>query len=285
MADYLELTCRLEPELDEGLAELLSAVPVLGAQVLSADPESISVVIYLDGSRAADAAVLRGVLESAGARDLVLRELGAEDWLAGWRTSARPFEVGERWWIDPHPDAPTAAPDGRLRLAVEPRSAFGSGTHESTRLVLAELEQLPLAGRSVLDVGTGSGILAVAAASLGASPVVAFDLDPEAVWVSRRTVAEQRRRVGVLMFAGPLDALSNRPFDIVLCNMITEESRPLLPGIRGRLTTRGHLVLSGALAHEADQLRADLRRAGLAVRMERQLGEWLAVTAGHDGGS
>lgn len=284
MADYLELTCRLEPELEEELAELLSGIPVLGAEVLPSDAGSTSVVVYLDGSRATDAALLREVLEAAGARDVVLRDRGAEDWLAGWRASARPFEVGARWWIDPHPDAPTAAPAGRIRIAVEPRTAFGSGTHESTRLVLEELEQLPLTGRSVLDIGTGSGILAIAAASLGAEPVVAFDLDPNALWVARRTAAEQDAPVDLLLFAGPLDAVSARRFDVVLCNMISEELRPLLPGVAKRLGERGRAVLSGGLVHESDRLGADLGRSGLAVRRERRLGEWLAVTVEHDGG-
>src|SRR5690606_37330419 len=105
------------------------------------------------------------------------------DWSAQWRRSAEPIEVGERFVVDPREpgsEPPVEVADGRLLLRLPVRTAFGSGSHESTRLAVALLEREPLAGRRVLDVGTGSGILAFAALRLGAASVTALDLDPAA---------------------------------------------------------------------------------------------------------
>ena len=278
MADYLEVTCRLPLAAEERLADLLGSVRVLGVHIVESDGLTISVAVYLEGSRTDDVARVREVLGGAGAHDVSERPLDARDWLAGWRESARPFTVGRSWWVDPHPDAPSTPPDGRMRLLVEPRTAFGSGTHESTRLVLAELEGLEVGGRSVLDIGTGSGILAIAADRLGARPVVAFDLDAEALWVARRTVSEQDWPSRPLLFAGSIAAIGECRFDIVLCNMISEELRPLLHEVRRALAPDGVAVLSGALCAELGTLRLDLEAAGLSVRSERQLDEWCCAT-------
>lgn len=283
MADYLELSCRLPLELEERLAEVLGAVPVLGAQVLDIDDREMSLTVYIEGSRYGDVERLRTTLEGRGARDVVVGDVEDRDWLTGWRESAVAFEVGQRWWIDPHPDSPTIVPDGRIRLVVEPRTAFGSGTHESTRLVLAELEERFVAGADVLDIGTGSGILAIAAERLGARTVVAFDIDPEAVWVARRTAAEQDWPARPLLFAGPVEAVGDRRFDIILCNMITEQLQPLLPAVRRALAPTGVAVLSGALSSELERLRARIVAEGFSVMSQRQLGEWSSISVARDG--
>jgi ribosomal protein L11 methyltransferase len=279
MAEYLELTCRLPVGAEDHLHQALSEVRVLGAQVFESDGATSPLTVYLHVFQADDAARLRVLLEADGASCVEVRELEAQDWLAGWRESAAPFPVGRGWWVDPRPQEPSEAPPGRSRLVVEPRTAFGSGTHESTRLVLAALEDIPLAGRAVLDVGTGSGILAVAADRLGARPVVALDIDPEAVWVARRTAHEQEWPARPLLLVGPISAVGGGRFDVVLCNMITEEVRPLLPAIRGALKADGTAVLAGFLAAEDEAVRSDLARVGLVVRDHRRLGEWLSLTA------
>jgi ribosomal protein L11 methyltransferase len=131
----------------------------------------------------------------------------------------------------------------------------------------------------VLDVGTGSGILAIAADRLDARPVVAFDVDRDATWVARRTAIEQDWPVQVLLFTGPITAIGTRRFDVVLCNMLAEQFRPLLTDLQRILEPAGVVVLSGMLVAELESVRSDLQRAGMAVRDEWRLGEWLSVTA------
>ena len=279
MMDCVELSCELPIEAEELLPEILEPLTVLGAQVGEAEGPVVPLRVFIDSARAGESARVRGALEGAGARRIVVRVVEGQDWLAAYRESARPFAAGRGWWIDPRPDAPTPPPIGRRRLAIEPRTAFGSGTHESTRLVLAALEGLPVRGRSVLDVGTGSGILAIAADRLGARPVVAFDVDRDAAWVARRTAVEQDWPVRVLMFTGPIAAIGTRRFDVVLCNMLAEQFRPLLPDLHRILEPAGVVVLSGMLVAELESVRPDLQRAGMAVRDEWRSGEWVSVTA------
>jgi ribosomal protein L11 methyltransferase len=166
---------------------------------------------------------------------------------------------------------------------VVPRSAFGSGSHESTRLVLSFLEDLELDGRRVLDVGTGSGILAVAAASLGARLVAGLDIDPAAAFVARTTLSQQERVTPVMLFAGEIDAVARARFDLVLCNMISGRFLPLLPRLRRLMATPGRLVLAGFLDRERDPVQKAVEGSGLEIVTVTTAGEWsglMAVTRG-----
>ena len=279
MTAYLELTCTWPRGRDEELNEILAGAYVLGACLNDESAGCVAVTIYLHESRAADASRLAGRLEASGGRNATLSSVPADDWLARYRETVRPFAVGEKWWIDPHPSNPTDAPAGRIRLDVEQRSAFGSGSHESTQLVLLGLEEAEVDGKSVLDVGTGSGILALAAQAAGAGTVVAFDLDPEAVWVARSTTRHAGHNPTILLFAGPLAAVARRGFDIVLCNMISSQFEPLLPEIRRVLDPPGRVILSGLLTTELDRVTAAAARAGLMVESQRTAAEWSSVTA------
>jgi ribosomal protein L11 methyltransferase len=279
MMDCVELSCELPIEAEELLPGILEPLSVLGAQVGVTEGRVVPLRVFIDGARAGESAKVRKALEGAGARRIIVRVVEDHDWLAGYRETARPFAAGRGWWIDPRPDAPTPPPIGRRRLAIEPRTAFGSGTHESTRLVLAALEDLSVRGRPVLDIGTGSGILAIAADRLGARPVVAFDVDRDATWVARRTAVDQDWPARVLLFTGSIAAIGECRFDFVLCNMIAEQFRPLLPEIHRVLEPAGVVMLSGMLVAELEIVCSDLRLAGMAVRDERRSGEWLSLTA------
>jgi ribosomal protein L11 methyltransferase len=230
--------------------------------------------IYLEISHAHDADVLKEILESLGARDVVVTRVAATDWMAGYRQKVRPFAVGRSWWIDPHPEAPTTAPRGRHRLAVEPSSAFGSGSHESTQLILTWLEEESIRGAKVLDVGTGSAILALAALCVGARLAVGFDIDPSAVWVAMDTVTAAGRGPHPCLFVGPIGAVGNHHFDVALCNMIAREFIPLLADIRRVLVPGGRAVFSGILGADSGPVRSSIERSGFTVTGERIMGEW-----------
>jgi len=283
MAGCVELSCELPIGAEDVLPEILGPLSVLGAQVGEAVGAILPVTVFIDEARSAEPDSVRAALEGIGARRIAARFVEDRDWLAGYRDAARPFAIGRGWWIDPCPESPTPAPKGRVRLSIEPRTAFGSGTHESTQLVLSALEGLPVRGRSVLDVGTGSGILALAAGRLGARPVVALDVDRDAIWVARRTARDQDWPARPLLLAGPISAIGQSRFDVVLCNMISEHSKPLLPDIRRVLEPAGVAVLSGLLESELAAMRTALRNAGLVARLEERRGEWLSLTAARDG--
>lgn len=277
MSEYLTVTCRLPADAEERLAQALERWPVLGCQVEEAGVD-IDVTVYLNG--AAERALGRVCegLRALGGDDLATASFADQDWLAGYRSRVAPVAVGGKFWFDPHPGAPTPAPDGRIHLFVEPRQAFGTGSHESTQLVLMLLERIDVAGATVLDVGVGSGILSMAVCALGAASAVGFDIDLDAVFVARQTVATQRRALPVLLFAGSTPALRpRRRFDLVLANLIPAELEPLLPQIRTVMRSRATLVVSGLMADQRTAIEAELGRYSLRVVDALGAGEWVAL--------
>jgi len=172
------------------------------------------------------------------------------DWEELWRAGLGPRRIGKLWV------RPSFAPSqGSPELVIDPQQAFGSGEHASTRLALGLVLDELRPGDAVLDVGTGSGILALGALRLGADRAVGFDLDPVAI----ANAAENRARnaLRLALFAGPLDALApDARFDLAVANLLLHELLPCLHALAGR--ARRALVLSGYLASERARLEAAL---------------------------
>jgi ribosomal protein L11 methyltransferase len=272
---------------DEGrLAETLAAVGAPGCHIepVSAVDNRVTVYVHDDDPVRLEAAQTAFSTVTSGGVEVLA--VGERDWLQPYREGLSAFPVGALWWVDPHPARPSPAPPGRVRLVIEPREAFGSGSHESTRLLLLELEEAgPLAGARVLDVGTGSGILSFAAARLGAGRVVAVDVDPVALWVARRSSRDQDLRSEVLWLVGSSGGLTGAEHDLILCNMLPTEFTPLLADLRDLLAPGGRLLLSGLLGSERDEVAGAVEAAGLQVRYSRSMGEWCSLAARQAGGS
>lgn len=204
------------------------------------------------------------------------------DWLAHYRETVKPFAVGRSLYIDPRePGAgePAAVPDGRKLLLLPARAAFGTGSHESTSLVLDLLESMDLSGRRVLDVGTGTGVLSFASLLFGASRAVGFDLDPAAPFHA----LENRRLNDLhpLVFVGRLAALrgdlpAGRRFDLALVNVVPEQILPEMPALTRLLRPGGEAVLSGILAERGRAVLDRLRALGFTERDRRTAGDWVA---------
>jgi ribosomal protein L11 methyltransferase len=212
-------------------------------------------------------------LASSDVREMKFREVEGRDWLAEWKRGWRPAEVG-RFVVAP-PWSEVEEGGGRLVIRVEPGMAFGTGTHETTRLCLAAVEK-HFRGESFLDVGTGTGVLAIAAAKLNPSArVEACDTDPLAV-----SVAEENARLngvgGRIAFrVGTVDDRTASA-DLVCANLTADVILPLLPALLG--ATCGRLVLSGILTTQGPQVAARLIELGVGdYEMERD-GEWVAIT-------
>lgn len=279
MLDYVEIHTRLREDQEDQLAESLSSASILGVHIVPERDGWINVGVWVKAGNDDLVEQVQSILNDCGGEVVRFREHADDDWSAEWRDQLSAFEVGRRWWIDPHPGRATAAPGDRLRLAVEPRAAFGSGTHESTQLVLIELEEHECAGMRVLDIGTGSGVLAVAADRLGAESVVALDTDPIAAWEARSTAERQPRTCRPLIVAGGIDCLCVADFDLVLCNMIMAEFSPLLGSIRGLLAATGTAVFSGILECERSAVTDLLEGNGFVVSGGAERGGWISVRA------
>ena len=162
---------------------------------------------------------------------------------------------------------------------MEPCAAFGSGTHESTQLVLMELEERDCRSLRVLDIGTGSGVLAIAAERLDSGFVVALDTDPLAAWEARTTVLRQSWKARLPVIAGGIDCLGDTDFDLVLCNMIVSNFSPLLGDIRRLLAVGGTAIFSGILVAERPEVEEILEGAGMTPVAYREMGEWISILA------
>ncbi len=203
-------------------------------------------------------------------------ETPAEDWLRRWRESAQPLEVGNRFLLDPREiDQPAPDAGSRILLRVPARAAFGTGSHESTRLVLEMMEGVDFKRRNVLDVGTGTGVLALAAMTLGARRAVAFDVDLVSPILAAQNSALNRLEVG--FFAGGIEALAApATFDVALVNVIPEEIRGGLAPLRALLKPGGAAVFSGILRERGRSALAVLRRSGFRRQRSRRAGDWVA---------
>jgi ribosomal protein L11 methyltransferase len=199
-----------------------------------------------------------------------------QDWTREWRKGFTRFPVGDRFEVVPGWEEPSRA-DDRIPIRIDPGLAFGMGTHETTRLVLEVLETLDPVDGTVLDLGTGSAILAIAAAKLGHSRVVACDIDSDAVEVARRNLVRNDSEVPI--FLGSVDGVRQGSVDLVMANLITDVIRAVLPDIDRVLKVQGTGVFSGFLDVQADDIRREIIALGLTVDFERTLGEWVVMVA------
>ncbi len=204
------------------------------------------------------------------------------DWLEIWRRSAAPIPLGERLLVDPREwDEVDEALDralvgDRVVLRIPARTAFGVGSHESTRLAYELLERTDLAGRRVLDVGCGSGILAMAALVLGARAAIGFDLDPGAAFLAGQYA--RANRSAAVYFAGRVGALAARgAFDVVVANALPHELADEMAALAAALRPGGTLILSGILLGEAQGVRAAVVQLGVEEIGHVVAGEWTAL--------
>lgn len=203
-----------------------------------------------------------------------------EDWARRWKEGLAPRRVTHRLVIKPT-WTEWAAASGETVLDIDPQMAFGTGEHATTRGCLRLLDESVRPGDRVLDVGSGSGILAIAAVRLGAADVVAVEPDGDANLNARDNLARNgvESRVRIVEAAADPELLrSLGSFDLILANILSRVILPLLPALRDCLAPCGRLVVSGILEDEADGVAAAADQAGLSVaRVNEEDGWWSAL--------
>ncbi len=204
-----------------------------------------------------------------------------ENWNARWEETVRPLAVG-RFLIKPTwAEVPPEHAD-KVLLEIDPKMSFGTGYHESTRLALRFLPGLVRGGERVLDAGTGTGVLAIAALKLGAASALGFDIDS---W-AQANATENALLNGVAdRFAvreGSLDAVPEAPFDLAFANINRNVLVELLPGLAAKLAPGGRLVLAGLLHSDRDAMLDAARDAGLSLYDEATENEWWSLVVSSD---
>jgi ribosomal protein L11 methyltransferase len=208
-------------------------------------------------------------------------KLEETDWANAWKENYKPFQVGERLWIQPSwLEAPDNSPKAII-LTLDPGMAFGTGTHQTTQLCLMALEKYIATGDRVLDVGTGSGILAVAAAKLGASEVAALDTDRQAVKAVIENGKINQVSAKIATYLGTLASVSpkRRYWDLVLVNILAPVIIELFDqdGLLEFTAENGRFILSGIIEEQVVEVERAVLTAGGQIVERMSMGDWVAL--------
>ncbi len=278
----IELTLTLRSDQQEAVEAALEDVGALAITLLDADADTsneqailepgvgetplwslivLSALFETAVDRSGLLHVLGELLPDLEPAQISFREVVDQDWTRVWMDQFKPMRFGERLWIYPwnieppeQADAPVDPSSASLRVVVrlDPGLAFGTGTHPTTALCLEWLDQTDITGKSVIDYGCGSGVLAIAAALLGASDVIAIDNDPQAI-VASRDNAERNGVAGSISLFLP-DADPGTMADVLVANILAGPLHQLAPVFATRLKSGGALALSGILIGQRDEL-------------------------------
>ncbi len=293
---WLDLSCRVDHEAAEPVGELFArhgrgvALEEVGAsedEELERGATCLTVRTYLsldeataEKQRAIELGLyLLGRLRPGAVGPLAVRHLAEEDWAEAWKNHFHVHRVGRRVVVKPTWRQYAPQRDD-IVIELDPGMAFGTGLHPTTRLCIQALEDTVQQGARVLDLGTGSGILALAAARLGAGTVLALDVDPVAVRIARENVAANG--LGELIRVeqgGSPPSPSSGPFDLIVANIIARVIAELAQPLAAALRRGGILIASGILVEREPAVTAALAAAGLAVDERRRDGDWLALLA------
>jgi ribosomal protein L11 methyltransferase len=254
----------------EQVAALLTEVA--GCQGWSADATTVKGYLPVDERLEESLLALR---EAAG-REVTIRFVQEEDWANAWKQYFKPQRIGERIIIKPSWEEFLPEP-GDLVVEMDPGMAFGTGLHATTRLCLRALERQVKGGESVADVGTGSGILAIAAVLLGARSAVCTDIDPLAVRIAQENI----ERNGLAKQIASQEATLPPPgtFEIVVANILPDVILGMADELVAATKPGGLVIVSGIIEARTEDVKAGLVAQGMAICAVETEGEWVAITA------
>ncbi len=301
---WLELAIDADVEAVEAVSEILGRVATggttvepafdlveegLGARIDPSRPATVRGYVPARDAAAADAAAREvaealGHLQAFGLRtigELRTRIVHERDWAGAWKAYFPVLRVGEHLIIRPTWRRHRAI-DGDVVIAMDPGMAFGTGLHPTTRLCLAALEPLAdrrvLEGARVLDLGCGSGILAIVAVKLGARSALGLDVDPIAIEATTANARRNRLTRRVRARQGSLPS-GEPPFDVVLANLIAGVLIPLAGSLAAELRPGGTLLASGIFIDRADEVIEAFMAHGFDVTVRSDEGDWVALEA------
>ena len=214
----------------------------------------------------------------AGSLELESQNVHEQDWAENWKKYYKPFRAGERLVIKPSWE-PYEAKDGDLVLELDPGMAFGTGTHETTFMCMEQLDRYVKPGCRAIDVGCGSGILALAAAKLGARDVLAIDLDELAVKVAAENTEKNGLAGVVRVKHGDLLENSEEQADVIVANIIADVICFLCAPVKKHLLPGGVFICSGIIREREDDVQRALAQAGYTVCNRLAKGEWVCLAA------
>lgn len=294
--DFIEIALiDLNGEAAETVGELFNRYGYGGAVMESYPPDFAKVTVRTvipseDDYRLREIELMLTLIRQAlpgGLPEPRLQFVGKSDWAESWKAHFHPVRVGRRFVIKPSWREHTSAPDD-IMIEIDPGLAFGSGLHPTTQLCLKILEDLPLTGQSLFDVGTGSGILALAALKLGAAKVRAVDIDDIAVRVTEENFDRngyplpnppplEGEGAKVEVAVGSAGDTGGRQWAVVVANILANTIIELLPDLKAAMTSGGSLILSGIIAEQEASVTEAAAVHGLGLNERRAEDDWVAL--------
>lgn len=270
MSDWVTVVVTVDPTDVDEVSGLLWLAGVAGVEECEG-PDGL-----IELRAGCDATIVDAVRDSLQDRwPFVLQSVEADAGLDDWREFAQAWRAGSRIVIVPTwLEEPEWVGASDLILSIDPGRTFGSGSHETTRMCLAEVEQLVVDGSRVADIGCGSGVLAIAAVRLGASSVDAIDIDPDCVTETEANASRNGVGGSVAASTMTIDGLRAGGYDLVMANIGAATLISMADGLRGLLATDGVLVVSGVLDEQADAVVETFEMVGLELRRTQADGQW-----------
>ena len=249
--------------------------------ILNADRETVKVSVFIPEERSLVEcrSFLLERFKLLGVKaELSVEGMCEEDWAESWKQYYKPVPLG-RVTIVPAWDTEYTAGEGETVIRMDPGMAFGTGTHETTRLVIRLMQEEDLADKRVLDVGTGSGILSICASKLGARSCNAYDIDPVAVKVARENAMADgctNITVGVSDLLHGVD-LSEGKYDFCVANIVADIIIRMLPDVDEYVKRGSNIILSGIINSRADEIREAAIKNGFKIVREISENDWIAM--------
>ncbi len=264
---WIQLKLHTSPENAESISDLLSELgasavtfeDALDQPIFEPDPGEtklwnntrITGLFEADYDMDFVQAELRKKLADPDSYRININPLEDKDWERAWMDNFKPIRCGDRLWICPSWHTPSD--ENAVNVMLDPGLAFGTGTHPTTSLCLQWLDANPPSNQSVIDFGCGSGILAIAAALLGANHVEAVDHDPQAILATRDNAEKNNVSAQISTYL-PKEFSGAAPVDLMLANILANPLLELAPQLAGLVKPGGHIVLSGILKEQADEV-------------------------------
>lgn len=276
MKEYFCIDAKVNINEYDCFVGMLSQYGISGIEELKNDEDSVIFRIYFTDRELA--CLTKDKLKKNLCGDITIVNTNYEEWIEKWRSSIKPVELKEGWWVSPLWRPPISNIDHNKWIKIEPKMAFGTGHHESTRLaaqVIIEEEKL-IKGKKILDIGTGSGILSFISDKVGAKWCVGIEIDKECL----ENLSENRElnfcKEKCSFVIGSVESLKekNIKFDIIVMNMIHMEAAPLLSRCKSFLSKNGILIWSGILREQKDISIDFAKEKGFILEKELTENEW-----------
>ncbi len=246
--------------------------------ILNADRDTVKISVYIPAEKSVSDALafLRERLASSGIKaELEIVGIDESDWENSWKQYYHPMHIGDTIVVTPPWEKYEKRP-GEKVIVMDPGMAFGTGTHETTRLCLRMLEKHLKNGEKVLDVGTGSGILSIAAKLLGSGDVAAYDIDPVAVKVAKDNFKENGCGDITCGVSDLLHGVKDRDFDVVLANIVAEIILRMLPDLSEYLKCGARVITSGIVVTKSEEIKNAFLDSGYTLEDTLYENDWVS---------